>query len=295
MIAVVFAVLCAASNAAASVLQRREARTVPETMAFRPRLIWVLLRRPVWLGGVAALIAGFLFQAAALSFGGLALVQPLLVTELPFTMILISLVLKVRVDKRSWLATAALTGGLVLFLVTAAPSSNSHAVISPLQWGLAGGVTVLVVAGLILLARGVGPAARAAALGVAAGIGFAFTATFMRKSTLILRQDFAALPASWQLYAMVATGLCSFFLLQNALQSGPLITAQPAITISDPVASVLYGIMLFDERLRAGAWIVLELAGVGLMVYGSVLLARSPAIQRMTGGSGAARPQHSSG
>ncbi|GII86831.1 hypothetical protein Ssi03_48210 [Sphaerisporangium siamense] len=39
----------------------------------------------------------------------------------------------------------------------------------------------------------------------------------------------------------MATGICSFFLLQNAFQSGSLIAAQPAITISDPVAGVLYG------------------------------------------------------
>ncbi|GAA1023420.1 hypothetical protein Aple_089190 [Acrocarpospora pleiomorpha] len=143
MIAVIFALLCAASNATASVLQRREARTMPLTMAFRPSLIWALLRRPAWLGGVAALIAGFLFQATALSFGGLALVQPLLVAELPLTMIGISLILNVTVDRQSWLATAALTGGLALFLLTAAPSSNSRAVISADEWALAGGATVL--------------------------------------------------------------------------------------------------------------------------------------------------------
>ncbi|MEV7006929.1 DMT family transporter [Streptosporangium sp. NPDC051022] len=289
MIAVVFALLCAASNATGSILQRREARNMPQNMAFRPALIWALLHRPAWLGGVAALIAGFVFQATALSFGALALVQPLLAVELPLTMIGVSLVFKVTVDRRSWLATAALTGGLALFLLTAAPSGNGRAVISAGQWALAGGVTVLAMAALIATARALPPAARAAVLGTAAGIGFAFTATFMRKSTVILRDDPSALPTSWQLYAMVATGICSFFLLQNAYQSGPLIAAQPAITTSDPVASVLYGIMLFDEQLRSGVWIVPELAGIALVLYGSVLLARSPAIQHMGAGS-PARP-----
>ncbi|WP_155350760.1 hypothetical protein [Acrocarpospora pleiomorpha] len=103
----------------------------------------------------------------------------------------------------------------------------------------------------------------------------------MRNSTIILRADPAALATSWQVYAMVATGIGSFFLLQNTLQSGPLIAAQPALTISDPVASVLYGIMLFDEQLRSGAWIIPELTGIALMVYGSILLARSPAIHQL--------------
>ncbi|GII64698.1 hypothetical protein Skr01_47830 [Sphaerisporangium krabiense] len=281
MIAVIFALLCAVSNATASILQRREARTMPQSMAFRPALIWALLHRPAWLGGVAALIAGFVFQATALSFGALALVQPLLVVELPLTMIGISLVLKATVDRQSWLATAALTGGLVLFLLTAAPTTSGRAAISGVEWALAGGATVLAVAGLILVSRTAGPIGRAATLGVAAGIGFALTATFMRKSTIVLRGDPSALLTSWQPYAMVATGICSFFLLQNAYQSGSLIAAQPAITISDPVASVLYGTTLFHERLRGGPWIAAELVGVALMLYGSVLLARSPAIQRM--------------
>jgi hypothetical protein len=79
MIAVLFALLAAAGNALAPVLQRRAARSAPEEFAFRPVLLWRLIRRPVWLGGIGAVIAGFLLQALALPDGGLALVQPLLV------------------------------------------------------------------------------------------------------------------------------------------------------------------------------------------------------------------------
>jgi hypothetical protein len=47
-------------------------------------LIFRLARRPIWLAGMASMILGFAFQLAALHFGALALVQPILALELLF-------------------------------------------------------------------------------------------------------------------------------------------------------------------------------------------------------------------
>ncbi|MFI6453841.1 hypothetical protein ACIBF6_20050 [Streptosporangium amethystogenes] len=57
----------AIGDAPASVLRRRAARSAPQRKAFRLALIMALIRDPAWLGGIAALIAGFIFQAAVLS------------------------------------------------------------------------------------------------------------------------------------------------------------------------------------------------------------------------------------
>ncbi|GAB3896323.1 hypothetical protein GCM10027612_50550 [Microbispora bryophytorum subsp. camponoti] len=73
---------------------------------------------------------------------------------------------------------------------------------------------------------------------------------------------------------MVAAGLCSLFLLQNALHSGPLVAVQPALTVTDPVASTAYGVAMFGEDIRTGPWVVPELTGMALILYGSVLLSR---------------------
>ncbi|MFJ2033214.1 DMT family transporter [Streptosporangium sp. NPDC087985] len=278
MIAAILAVCAAAGNAVASVLQRRAARLVPKERAFRLSLIWALIRQPVWLGGLAALIAGFAFQASALSVGGLALVQPILVTELPITMILIAWAFGVHLDRRSWLAVGAQMGGLVLFLLTAAPEPGDQ-VPDAMGWTIAIAATVGLIMALVAGARFLTGPGRAAVLGGAAGLGFSFTATFMKESTSILKRSLAELAVSWELYAMVAAGLCSLFLLENAFQSGTLVAAQPAVTISDPVASVVYGVMLFGEEVRTGPWIVGEVAGIGLIVYGSILLSQSAPIR----------------
>lgn len=273
MIAVVLALLAAAANAVASVLQRRAARGAPADEAFRLGLIWDLLRRPAWLGGIAALIAGFLLQAAALTSGGLALVQPLLVAELPITMLVAGWMFRVRVTPHTWLAVGSLTAGLAAFLVAASPTPGQR-LPGVLTWVVSAGVTAGLLACCVAAAIACGGAARAVLLGVAAGLGFAYTAVLMKRTVEELPGGAQTLAGSWSLWAMVAAGLCSLFLLQNALHSGPLVAVQPALTVTDPVASTAYGVAMFGEDIRTGPWVLPELAGMALILYGSVLLSR---------------------
>jgi drug/metabolite transporter (DMT)-like permease len=275
--AAALAVLAAAANALASVLQRRAARTAPADQAFRFGLIAYLVRRPAWLGGIAALIVGFLLQATALRFGELSLVQPILVVELPFTLMFIGWLLGVRPDRESWAAVGLLTVGLVIFLQAAGPGEG-HLHPDPGDWAIATLVTLGIIAGLLLAAWPATGTPRAVVLGVSAGLGFSYTAALMKQTVHELDRE--NLLTTWSAYAMVFAGLVSLFLLQNALQSGTLVAVQPALTVSDPVASIAYGVGLFGESIRLGFWSVLELLGVGLIAYGSVRLARTPPLRR---------------
>jgi drug/metabolite transporter (DMT)-like permease len=278
MIAVLFAVLAAASNALASVLQRHAAQAAPADEAFRLALIWDLIRRPAWLGGIVALMFGFLFQAAALTTGELSLVQPILVTELPITMLMMAVFFRIRLGRQSWRAVGALTVGLAALLASAAPSPG-HRHPDRIEWAIATLVTAGLIAYLVSVAKVTHGASRAALLGVASGLGFAFTAALMKEATKVLPAGPAALLTSWSVWAMVAAGLGSLFLLQNALHSGTLVAVQPALNVSDPVASIAYGVGLFGEEIRLGGWAVAEVLGVGLILYGSRLLAQSPPIR----------------
>lgn len=286
MIAVVLALLAAAANAVASVLQRRAARSAPADEAFRPGLIWDLVRRPAWLGGIAALIAGFLLQAAALTSGGLALVQPLLVAELPITMLVAGRMFRVRVTPQTWLAIGALTAGLAAFLAAASPTPG-HRLPGVLTWVVSAGVTAGLLACCVAVAVASGGPARAVLLGVAAGLGFAYTAVLMKRTVEELPGGARTLVGSWSLWAMVAAGLCSLFLLQNALHSGPLVAVQPALTVTDPVASTAYGVAMFGEDIRTGPWVLPELTGMALILYGSVLLSRHAPLREQARMAGA--------
>lgn len=275
MIAVILALLAGASNALASVLQRRVAKAAPDSEAFKIALILDLLRSPVWLGGIGALIAAFVLQAAALSIAGLSLVQPLLAVELPFTMIFIAWLPPRGLTHVPWTAVILLSLGLAVLLLALSPDEGYH-LPSDTAWVIATVGTAGCIAGLITLSRLFRGPVRAVLLGITTSVGFALTAAFMNSVTHDFERGLGAILTSWQLYAMALAGLASLFLLQNALQSGSLVAVQPALTISDPVASIILGVYLFGEDVRGGPWILLEVAGMALLLLGSIGIARSP-------------------
>ncbi|MEU3214811.1 DMT family transporter [Streptomyces sp. NPDC006971] len=286
MISVLFAVLTALTNGAASVLQRRAARTVPDSEAMRLSLIGHLLRRRTWLAGIALVIVAAVCQAVALATGPIAVVQPIFVIELPATLLMAGFVMRVRLPASLWYAVAAMTLGLALGMISAAPQGDGAAVRGAV-WIPALILTGLFEAALIGTALGVRGNARGALLGLAAACGYALTAALMKDATARLRGGggAVALLASWQLYATAAAGVGALFLLQNALQAGMLVAVQPPLTLGDALVSVLYGVTLFDERLRTGWWLVPELVALGMITVGSIVLARSPLA------SGAAPPE----
>ncbi|MGI5200763.1 DMT family transporter [Spirillospora sp. CA-108201] len=275
MIAVILSLLGGAANALASVLQRRAARAAPEDDAFKPSLILDLLREPLWIGGVGALIAAFVLQAAALSMAGLALVQPLLASELPFTMIFIAWFPPRGLRQVPWTGVGVLTVGLAALLIAAAPSEGLG-VPGPGEWIIATAATVGCAAALVAAAWSIRGPARGVLLGVTTSLGFALTAAFMRTATRDFSDGIAAVLTSWELYAMAAAGVVSLYLLQNALQSGSLVAVQPALTVTDPAASILLGVGLFEESIRTGLWIIAEILGIVLILVGSAVIARSP-------------------
>ncbi|WP_239694674.1 DMT family transporter [Streptomyces sp. Cmuel-A718b] len=276
MISVLFAVLTALSNGSASVLQRRAAMEVPDSEAMRLSLMTRLVRQKVWLAGIGLVIVAAVCQAIALATGPIAVVQPIFVTELPLTLLVAGLVMRVRADAAVWSGVAAVTAGLALGMAAAAPVEGRDTV-EDLAWIPALLVTGVFEAGLIVAALRTRGNARAALLGLAAACGYALTAALMKDAMANLDDGgVVALLASWQLYATAAAGVGALFLLQNALQAGSLVAVQPMLTLGDALISILYGVTLFDEELRTGWWLVPELVALALIAAGCVRLARTP-------------------
>lgn len=84
-------------------------RAAPQQQNLSLKLIWSLAHEPIWFGGVLAVIVGFLLQASALGNGELSVVEPILVLELPATLILASRVFRTRMHKR-YIALAVASG-----------------------------------------------------------------------------------------------------------------------------------------------------------------------------------------
>ncbi|MEU0602314.1 hypothetical protein ABZ484_29390, partial [Streptomyces sp. NPDC006393] len=82
---------------------------------------------------------------------------------------------------------------------------------------------------------------------------------------------------SWQTYAFGASGVCAMLLMEHAMQGGPLIASQPALTLGDAMVSFLLGVLVYEEHVRAGWWVLPQLLGIGLIVMGVFALTRSEA------------------
>jgi hypothetical protein len=117
---------------------------------------------------------------------------------------------------------------------------------------------------------------QAAVLAVAAGSTFGLTAALMKATTRTVAGGFGDLFTDWPIYVMVATGVLGFFLTQSAMNAGQLIAAQPGLSLSDPLISVLWGVLVFHQQIRQGWYILGEVASAGVIVAGVIMLARSP-------------------
>jgi hypothetical protein len=112
---------------------------------------------------------------------------------------------------------------------------------------------------------------RTACLGAAAGTSFGMTAT-MIKATMaeLASHGVTGLLTTWQTYVAIVFGITGLILVQAALHAGPLLAAQPGFTLMDPLVSILWGVLIYEEVTRTGGWLILAFAGavaVGAAVF----------------------------
>ena len=278
MVSVLFALLTALFNGLASVLQRIAAATAPQSRALRLSLFGYLIKRKVWLAGIGMVILAALCQATALATGPVALVQPIFIIELPFTLLVASRVNRRPLPRMTWWAVGLVTVSLGAGLAAAAPSGGSDTA-STKVWVIALIVTGFFEAVVITIGVRARGNARAAALALAAACGYALTATLMKTAVAALPHGAAAFFGTWQLYATAVTGVGALFLLQNALQAGSLVYVQPPLTLGDALISASYGVTIYGEDVRTDGWLlVIEIAAVIAVTIGCIQLSRSLAM-----------------
>jgi drug/metabolite transporter (DMT)-like permease len=275
VICIMLALLTAASNATASVLQRRAASQARTSRPLGLSLIADLVRRRIWLAGIAMVVLASVLQAGALATGPISLVQPIFIVELPLALLLSSYVWHRRLAPRTWGAVALVTVSLGTGLAAAEPSGGTDHAATP-AW-----ILVLIATGcfetvLILAALRVSGGPRAALLGLAAACGYSLTAAFLKEAVSALNRGPVAFFETWQLYGVAIAGVGSLFLLQNALQAGTLAASQPMLTVGDALISITYGVILFGEQLRLGWFLIPEVVALILIVIGYIEIAKSP-------------------
>ena len=273
---IVLALISSALFGAGVALQQRPASEVPMQFAGRPGLLVRVARQPIWLVGVAAEIGGFVLQVIALRHGSLVVVQPLLTTSLLFTIALAGAWTRNGVTIAEWAAVLAVVGGLAVFLAVASPSEHSSGLAERGDWIITG-LSISATLGLLVWfgLRHTGRA-RAAALGLAAGLGDAFMAVLTKAFSHVTEHGITAVVTSWIPYALCAAGVTALLLSQTAYQAALPKVSLPFITVTDPLVSCGVGVGLFGEALHLdgvrGPVVVMAIA---VMAAGLIVLSRS--------------------
>jgi drug/metabolite transporter (DMT)-like permease len=253
-----------------TVLQQRAGLEAPAGGSSSGLLIR-MAKRPVWLIGIAADAFGFVAQAAALGFGRLAVVQPLLVSSVVFALPLGARLTKQKVTRVDLGAAVLVVAALVAFLTVANPSGGRAD--APLgDWLIAIGACLVVCVPLVLAGRH-GPASRRAAmLGIATGVLFALSAALTKAVVDELDDGIFTIFTTWHLYGLAAIGYASMTLNQMALNTGALAPAVATSMAFDPITSVVLGVVLLDETLNVGpidivvSVLALIAAGTGMAI-----------------------------
>lgn len=285
MLWLVLLLACAAAFtfALSAMLEQREAARVTgdhtlSTVQGFSAFVRTLVRRKLWLAGFVINNLGFLLQAAALHLGSVAVVQPVMVSQVLFALLLTGLGSRLRPSAKDWLYVLCICAGLIVLL------SVSGA--APLHGSPNRGQVILVliamaasVVALVCFARGQSDARAASLLlAIAAGVCFAGNAVLTKLTVEDLFGPGVLHTAlDWPGYSLAVATASGLLIEQAAFAHGSLPWAVAAMSITNPVISYLAGIFGFQVTAphTAGALVAVSVTAV-LIGIGISGLAHSP-------------------
>jgi drug/metabolite transporter (DMT)-like permease len=225
------------------------------------------------------MMAAFGFQGAALAEGGLTLVQPLLVTELLFLVVILRVYFGRPLGWREAVGTISTVTGLAVFLAVSNQGGGNR-VPRPMDWAMVIGTSLIAVASALYIGRRGSRAWRAAWYGAAAGTAFALSASLIKSATTLLQHGGVVFMFQhFEPYGVAVVGAAGLFLAQNAYQAGPITASQATLLIVDPIVSIVIGVGVFGDDLRGGmAVLVVDALALAVMSAGLVVLSHSPLI-----------------
>jgi hypothetical protein len=241
-------------------------------------LLVALVRERRWLGGVAVTVLSFGIQGVALAFAPLALVQPLVATEVLFALPMIAHRNRRPLRRKGIIGGLGVASGMAIFVAVSPPAGGVSAP-SLVAWApaLAGIAGLTVLSGFVALrARGT---SRVVWLAAATAVIYALVDAVTKSSVGLLMTRGAGLLATWEPYTLMAVGILGGLFGQSAFNAGPLSLSLPVIDTVEPIFSVILGGVVFQEQLaRSPGLLALQLAGGAIAAAGIAVLSHSPVV-----------------
>ena len=266
LLAVGLALLAALLFAGASVLQQRAASSESADEVRGLGLIARLIRRPMWLAGGGADVGAYVAQAAALGFGSLLVVQPLLATTLLFALPLEAKWNARRVSAHEIAWALVLAAGLAIFLGVAHPSAGTERAARG-DWMVPLAIVGVPTVALMLWGMRSRPTGKAVCFGIASGALFGVMSALTKSAVSEFDGGLAGVLTSWEPYGVALTAVLGLTLQQSAYQAGGLAFSLPAIAVFEPLVASLLGVSVLGEVLHVGSagWALVGVSCVGIV------------------------------
>lgn len=237
--------------------------------------VWSVVTRPTWWAGVLLALTGYGLQIAALAFGTLLLVQPLLVMSLMFTLPLSAKFAGRRISKAETAWAVLLTIAVTVLVLLGRPLPGDPR--PPLsRWIPALIVGAVVFAVMYHAAATWLRSQKALVLGLTTGWLYGFVAVLSKAVVDIwIHEDLAAFVVSWETWSLIGLALIGVAVQQASFNAGALRNSLPAMTCAEPVVAFVLGYAVLGEKFQAVGtqWIWMGAALIA-MIASTVVLSR---------------------
>jgi drug/metabolite transporter (DMT)-like permease len=248
-VVILLALAAAVTSALGIVIRQRATLEIPQEEGVSTTMFKKLVRNRLWWAGTAVASSGYGFQALALTWGSLILVQPLLVSALLFALPMSARMAHRRVTTHDWVWALVLTFGLATFVTLARVQPGNYRPL-PAVWILATVLCVAVVAACVI--GGARAEGRRRALLIATAVGVLFGVVSVLTKVTVQRLNTEGLwgtmivPAP---YLVVILGVGATLLQQSAFHAGALQTSVPTMLVLEPLVAVSLGVIVLGEAL----------------------------------------------
>jgi multidrug transporter EmrE-like cation transporter len=278
----------AALYGVAPLVQAKAARREQAGRGLGLGLLARLVRRPLWLVGLAVETAAFLLEVYALSVAPVALVGPVMALDMIVFTLLAGHALREQLSHAGAAAICLMVAGVALLAYAFARHGGvgSMASTKVLLLFLSTGLVFALLAALGANHAALGGRVTTAAFlfGVAAGVAYAIATLATRQFGLVLDErrssgdpiasyvfDLLSGPA---FYLLIVFSVLAIGLEQRGLQGQAAVIAFPVTSGISAFLPVVLGLTLFDEPVPTGPHLVAFVAALLLIAAGIAGLAR---------------------
>jgi len=273
-------IAAAISLALGYVLQQRVAAHASKSTLLSYRLLWELMHKPVWWGGIGCMVVGQLLGGLALDMASVALVEPLLSTSLLFAFVIAAILSDQRVRWFEVVGALLVSAALGLFIAVGNPHSSSSPAPNRAVIVLAVCVVAAVVLVLVSIAKRRGMVGESVLFATGAGLLYGMQDAGTRAGLLVAdHHGFAAMFLNPWIYVVVGAAAIGILLSQSAFRLARLDYSLPPIAVAEPVAGIALGVSLLGDVVSVDILgLAVEAACLAAMIAGVALIGRSSAL-----------------